>query len=157
MINLFGENVELITRLDIGCGKFKREGFTGVDSIDFGDNIVYDLEKGLPEEIKSGTIEYIIADNLLEHIGNLIVLMNDCYRVLKKDGLFEIIVPLFPTKGAIKDPTHVRFFIEESFDYFDKKWDYEKQPEYGIKKFTVVSKERIGEGDYIYLKVILKK
>ena len=171
MINLFGENVVAIRKLELGSGKFPREGFTGIDIIDFGNNIVWDLEKGLPSDIESNSVEEIVADNVLEHVKDLIQLMNDCNRVLVKGGTFEIIVPLFPTIGAIKDPTHVRFFVEESFDYFDKAWDYEKQPEYGIRKFNVVSKERIdpsdykvtedttfsGNGKYVYLKVILRK
>ena len=76
--------------------------------------------------------------------------MNDCHRVLKKGGTFEIKVPLFPSKDAIKDPMIVRYFSEDSFDYFDR---YSSLNEYGIRKYDVITKEM----DNNYMRIILQK
>ena len=143
-------------KLELGGGRFPQEGFVSLDLEKFTDStIVHNLEEGLP--LISEKVTEILADNVLEHINNLIPLMNQCHDVLEPGGLFKIIVPLFPTIGAIKDPTHVRFFIEESFDYFDQDWDYERQPDYGIKKWKVLLKTIEGDDDYKYITVFMKK
>jgi SAM-dependent methyltransferase len=56
--------------------------------------------------------------HVLEHIHNLIPLMNELHRVLKKNGLFQIRTPLYPHPQAFQDPTHVRCFTGETFKYF---------------------------------------
>ncbi len=148
-------------KLELWWGNFVTPWFINIDVCKFTpDTIIHDLNFWLPWDLESDTVEQIRADNVLEHIENLIPLMNDCWRVLKKWGTFEIIVPLFPTIWAIKDPTHVRFFIPESFDYFDKDWDYEKKPDYNLKLWTVKGKKIIDVSDcwnYKNIRVILTK
>ena len=112
----------------------------------------------MPDQIENNSLEQIVADNVLEHINNLIPLMNDCYDKMKPFGQFKIVVPLANTVGSIKDPTHVRQFLPESFDYFDLEWDYERQPDYGIKKWHVECSHQVDQDrDYKYLAVTLRK
>jgi len=67
----------------------------------------------------SGSIESIISHHCLEHIGDgFLPLMDECWRVLAPGGVFRIITPLFPSKAAVEDPDHKRYFMEESFDTF---------------------------------------
>lgn len=145
-------------KLDIGCGGFKRDGFIGVDIHPSAD-IQADLEKGLSDlDLDDCTVDEIWADNVLEHITNLIKLMNDIYYVLKPKGILNIRVPLANTTGSLKDPTHVRQFVPESFDYFDLAWDYERQPDYGIKKWNILPIVLEKEDDnYQYLRVTMVK
>ena len=63
----------------------------------------------------------IKAVHVLEHIDNIVKAMDECYRVLKSGGRFHIRVPLFPTTGAIADPTHKRYIVPETFRYFTDK------------------------------------
>ena len=44
--------------------------------------------------------------------------MNEVHRVLGEKGMVRIEVPVFPFWKAIADPTHVSFFVPETFDYF---------------------------------------
>ncbi len=67
---------------------------------------------------KDESFDSINAIHVLEHIPNIVKVMNEAWRVLKPDGQFNVRVPLFPTIGSISDPTHVRFFIVPTFDYF---------------------------------------
>lgn len=146
-------------KLDIGCGNFPREGFTGIDRCSNVDKDVFawNLEFGLPPYIKE-EVEVIWADNVLEHITNLIHLMNSCWTAMVPGGRMHIKVPLANTVGSLKDPTHVRQFVPESFDYFDLAWDYPRQPDYGIEKWKVIQKElEVESEDYKYLYVILEK
>lgn len=149
-------------KVDLGCGPYKKAGYIGVDLVAIqGVDEVVDLEKGvLP--FTSGTIEEINATNVLEHISNLVALMNDCYRVLVPGGKFFIEVPYYLSPTAIKDPTHVRFFNLESFDHFDLNWAYQQQWETGIKKWHVdsVGVKTITENDgyqYQSLLAVLRK
>jgi SAM-dependent methyltransferase len=144
-------------RIDLGCGPYKQEGWHGVDvrPLPAVDEVL-DLEQGIlpyPDE----SVEEYRASHVLEHIRNLIPLMNEVWRTLKPDGTFTIEVPLFPDVGAIKDPTHVRFFVPESFDYFDTAWNYSGQPDYGIRKYRVVYNCIAGDIPYRAVRVLLQK
>lgn len=144
-------------KLDIGCGHFPRDGFVGLDIVN-DDRVIYcNLEQDdLPFD--SWTVSEAVADNVLEHITNLIPLMNEINRVMMMGGLFTAIVPLANTVGSLKDPTHVRQFVLESFDYFDAAWDYPRQPDYGIKKWKILSKEVGGDSpEYQYITVVMEK
>lgn len=143
-------------QIELGCGKFPREGYQGIDVAEFYPGcIVHDLNQGLP--VLPEKVTAIWADNVLEHIDNLIGLMNACYDAMESGSLFHIRVPLANTVGALKDPTHVRHFIPESFDYFDLKWDYERQPDYGIKKWHVEKLEVEPINTYTQMYVVLRK
>jgi len=48
-----------------------------------------------------------------------IYFMNECYRVLKKDGVFLSMTPIYPYLGAFQDPTHVNIITVDTFtNYF---------------------------------------
>lgn len=107
-------------RLNIGCGYLNRkEGEIGLD-IDTAcrPDICGDVQD-LP--FKDESFDSIIATHVLEHIPNIVKMVNECWRALKPNGKFNIRVPLFPTIGSIADPSHVRFFIVPTFDYFTVK------------------------------------
>lgn len=69
---------------------------------------------GLPFE--DGSIESIVSHHCLEHIGaGFLPLIEEVYRVLKPGGIFRAITPLFPSRAAVDDPTHVRYFTETTW------------------------------------------
>lgn len=128
--------------VNLGCGdkEMKSEGdivWVNIDKGDYGFNVIRDIRNGLP--FCDNSVDYIIADNVLEHIEpneSFIYLMNECLRVLKPEAKFHILVPYWASKVMYKDPTHVRFFSEETFFFFckentwqygfDKRWEVEK-------------------------------
>lgn len=108
-------------KLNLGCGNRKMEDFINIDSKKIiNPNIVHDLEDGLPKQIKDNSVSYIYASNILEHIKNLIPLMEDIYRVCQNGATVEIYVPYYKSYHAFTDPTHVRFFTEDTFNYFSQ-------------------------------------
>ena len=58
----------------------------------------------------------------VDYAGNgrmpFIDLMNEVYRVLKKDGLFVASTPAFPSPKAFQDPTHVNYITRKTHEYF---------------------------------------
>lgn len=111
-------------KLNLGCGRQKKSGYVGVDItqyIDGNDNkmvdFVLDVEKDkLPFE--DNALDEILADNVFEHLGDgFIHCLNECHRVLSKNGILTGCVPMAGTRVDFMDITHKRHFILESFDY----------------------------------------
>jgi len=52
----------------------------------------------------------------------LFAFMDECYRILKPDAWMHVIVPSGRSNRAFQDPTHRRFFVQETFAYFWADW-----------------------------------
>jgi predicted SAM-dependent methyltransferase len=78
--------------LEIGSGDKKgKNGWVTVDL--HGSDIIHDLKKGIP--LFDNSVDEIYASHVLEHISfkDLIVLLDEIYRVLKLNGKFSVCVP----------------------------------------------------------------
>lgn len=118
--------------VDIGCGSRKIEGAIGIDGIHQpGVNIVCNFEQALP--LKTNSVDILHASHLLEHIQNLVQLMEEVYRVCKPKGQVHITVPYFTSRGAFRDPTHVRYLSEETFIYFQNPTPYKIRTDFQIQ------------------------
>lgn len=130
---------EFGVRLDLGCGRYPAAGFTGVDKFSVvNPDIVCDFEvEQLPFD--DGTVSEIRASQVFEHISDLNTVMTECHRLLAKTGKLVIEVPYWSSEGAFRDPTHVRFFSEKSFEY----WKPESECAYyaGCAPFKVLTVE----------------
>jgi ubiquinone/menaquinone biosynthesis C-methylase UbiE len=102
--------------VELGSGIERKSGYIGIDKEDYGQEYVRDVEKGLPFDDNS--VDNIFAQHLLEHIVDLQFVMEEIWRVLKPNGILEVVVPHQDSPSALKDPTHIRLFNEYSFDYW---------------------------------------
>jgi hypothetical protein len=68
--------------------------------------------------VEKGMVTEIIANDVLEHIPDLVAAMTNCRDLLKRGGEMHIHVPYDLSLGAWQDPTHVRAFNENSFLYY---------------------------------------
>jgi predicted SAM-dependent methyltransferase len=78
--------------LELGSGA--KKGQNGWITIDLtGADIAHDLRKGIP--FASDSVDRIYTSHMLEHIPfkELLVFLDECYRVLKKDGELSVCVP----------------------------------------------------------------
>ena len=121
-------------KLDLGCGRKKKDGFMGIDKYDFtsfyrkDEFICADITETL--SFNNESIDEIFADQLIEHIpkDKFIGFMNECWRILKVDAKFEIIFPPAidylekPNRDFYTDPTHVNSLLWGSFCVFSKKY-----------------------------------
>lgn len=119
-------------RIQLGGGAQRKEGFLNIDILPLGSvDIVADIEKGIP--LPDNSVIEVSADYLLEHIRDTSALMRELYRVCKSDATLHIKVPYFKSTAAFKDPTHVAFFTERTFEYFDRRYVEEGAlPEYNL-------------------------
>jgi len=69
-------------------------------------------------EIKPRMFETILANDVLEHIPDLVTAMTNCKELLQVGGEMRIHVPYDLSYGAWQDPTHVRAFNEKSWLYY---------------------------------------
>ena len=136
--------------LDIGCGLkpkhlFQAKTVYGIDLHEDLDRNIYKVRLGyetLPFDDNS--FDYITAYDLLEHIpryGNtpdetnspFIFLMNEIYRILKKDGLFLSFTPVYPYLAAFQDPTHNNIMTVDTLMLYFTNQKYSIAEHYGIK------------------------
>lgn len=116
-------------KLNLGSGKDWRKDYLNADIQDSKNpdwvvdiskihwNEVIDTRLGT-FKIEKGMFSEIIANDVLEHIPDLVAAMTNCKDLLCKGGEFHIHVPYDLSLGAWQDPTHVRAFNENSWLYY---------------------------------------
>ena len=135
-------------KLDIGCGKIKRDGFTGLDIADFGQGIVWNVLEGIP--VEDSSVEEIICYHLLEHInwGQLRAVIFEMYRVCKTGAKIHIRTPHGDSDNAYK-LTHVSFWNEKIINGIEASCVGST-----ICNFKILKNERVGEELHAILEVI---
>jgi predicted SAM-dependent methyltransferase len=139
--------------LDLGCGNRKRAGAIGIDKNPATcADIVHDLNT-FPYPFEESTFDAVYVDNVLEHLEDVIAVMEELHRITKPGGIVKVIVPYFRAKWAFIDPTHRHFFTIDSFSYFDPSHVHHKLYNYSKATFTV---ERIAFNEDITHNGILR-
>lgn len=108
-------------RLNLGSGKHVKEGFDGVDIIDYGQKYILDLRKGLPI-FKDSSVSEIFCQHFIEHIDqdSIYKLLEECTRVMKSGAIMHIVVPHKDNPKAYI-LWHKTFFTEETFKDLETK------------------------------------
>jgi SAM-dependent methyltransferase len=105
-------------KLDVGCGKYKVPGSIGLDWIGSTDaDVVCDLTK-FPWPLEASSFDEVFAHNILEHLNETVATIEEIHRVAKSGAILHIRTPHFASLESWEDPTHVKHFAMESFDYF---------------------------------------
>ena len=110
-------------KLNLGAGKTKMEGFLGVDSRDFGQDIVADLRDTWKWEDDS--VDEVHASHFIEHLTapERIHFVNELYRVLKPGAKATVITPHWASNRAYGDLTHQWPPVSEMwFYYLSREW-----------------------------------
>lgn len=119
-------------KLDLGCGKNKKEGFYGVDSLEFeGVDLVFDLREPWPWEDES--VDEAHASHFIEHLTwpERVHFFNELYRVLKPNGKAMVILPHWASSRYYGDPTHKEPMSEFAFYYLNANWRKDNAPHCG--------------------------
>jgi ubiquinone/menaquinone biosynthesis C-methylase UbiE len=115
---------KMFLKLDLGCGKTKKEGFHGVDVKKFdGVDTVFDLRKAWPW--KNNSVQEVHCSHFIEHLTGTerVHFVNELYRVLIPDGKATIIAPHWASCRAYGDYTHQWPPVSEFwFYYLSKAW-----------------------------------
>jgi len=155
-VKLTPEQLRNGIKLNLGCGVVKMGGFINLDKADVGQEILWDLEEGIP--LPDDSVVEVYAKQTLEHIHDIIFVMNEIWRVCKDGAMVYITVPHSETPQAWQDPTHVRAFNEYSWDYFTKGGQAHLRDLYGIEcNFKVAKMERRGWSLIVFLQAVKKE
>ena len=133
-------------KLDLACGQHLKEGFEGVDLYGSVAKHKVDLLK-FPWPWADNSVDELHCSHFLEHVparevetrdlhgtvvttqhahflgqDMLFAVMDECWRILKPDAWMTVVVPSGRSNRAFWDPTHRRFFMQETFLYFAHEW-----------------------------------
>ncbi len=119
------------TRIHLGSGKDYKPGWLNLDVVDRAQpDLLLDLAAPMEFPVRrssetvgevlleEGSADVIHANNVLEHVPDLVNLMSNGLRLLKTGGEFQIEVPYERALTAWQDPTHVRALNENSWIYY---------------------------------------
>lgn len=104
--------------LNVGSGIQLMDGAINLDKANA--DVDFDLETCAHDAMpfESDYFDELHASHVLEHITNILPLMQELHRVAKQNAIFHIRVPHGASAIAFEDPTHVRQFFQNSWLYF---------------------------------------
>ena len=106
-------------KINLGCGKRKLNGFLNCDNRkEVKADLIFDCGKPLP--FKDNSVDEITAIDLIEHLERkeVLLLMNEIYRILKPNGKFYHRTPSCEGRGAWQDPTHKSAWNINTWRYY---------------------------------------
>lgn len=133
-MNAVVESIPLF-KLDLGCGKNKKEGFLGVDRRSFpGVDVVQELTA--PWQWADSTVEEVHMSHTLEHFTGKerVHVFNELWRVLVPGGKATIITPHWASNRAYGDFTHQWPPVSEMLYYYlSRDWRRDNAPDNDIE------------------------
>jgi SAM-dependent methyltransferase len=103
--------------LHAGAGRRKIVGAVTLD-IDPGlaPDVVWDLDQ-FPYPFPDDTFDIVVCEHVIEHLQNVIGVMEELHRVSRPGGRVWVRVPHFSSLNFNTDPTHMHAFSSRSFNY----------------------------------------
>ncbi len=116
--------------LDVGCGINKYPGSIGLDrNRNTHADVIADLDQ-FPFPLRDNSFREIRAIHVIEHVGDVIRLMEEFHRLLAPGGQAFIVTPHYTDYSSFCDPTHrwhlnsfsLRYFGEDNggFGYYSR-------------------------------------
>ncbi|MEK4418457.1 MULTISPECIES: class I SAM-dependent methyltransferase [Bacillus] len=132
-------------KLHLGCGRTILKGWINLDMMPMeGVDVIADLNqcKVEPLPFEDNSVDEFFASHVLEHIHNLLDLMEELHRIAKANATMICHVPYGSSDDAFEDPTHIRQFFLNSFSYCSQPsyWraDYGYKGDWSIEKITLI-------------------
>lgn len=107
-------------KLELGCGKAPTPGYLHHDRVRHAQfvDFAHDLDR-LPWPWRDASCTEILGLDVFEHLHLMPEQwMRECHRILADGGTLRLRVPMFGSPWHVIDPTHVRGFHPQNFDYF---------------------------------------
>ena len=127
-------------KLNLGAGNDLRPDHVNHDIVALpGIAVVHDLNR-YPWPWADGSVDEILARDLLEHLDDFMAAMEEMHRILKPGGIARVKVPYWNSWCRHADPTHKRGFHELTFHFFDPASPYCQERHYYTKaRFSILS------------------
>jgi len=123
--------------LNLGCGADTISGAINIDIVkNKGVNIVHNLNK-IPYPFKPNKIDVIYITDTFFLLNDPVSLMNEFYRILKKNGKLVITNAYFRSKFAYVDPYTKSFYTVHSFDFYSQSSLTAKKYKYSNCSFSI--------------------
>lgn len=107
-------------KLNIGCGKVIKPGYTNVDIIKGeGVDMIHDLDK-TPYPFKDNSADEIIANDIIEHLHYPEGMVRECHRIAKPGAKVYIVTSHFASPCAWRDITHRQTYSYFSFCTYER-------------------------------------
>ncbi|MGA9332872.1 MAG: methyltransferase domain-containing protein [Rudaea sp.] len=143
-------------RLNAGCGRTALAGWINLDWKQLpGVDVVADLNScaATPLPFDDDAIDEILLSHVIEHIPNILPMMQELHRIAKPGARAWIRVPYGNSDDAWEDPTHVRPCFPGSFGYFSQPYywraDYGYRGDWQPKNITLQIPANLAHGDPI--------
>lgn len=117
-------------KMHLCCGPQLMKGWVNVDAVDFGQEIVADIEKPWSFAADGSASEIYCKDGF-EHVESVEHFLGEAARILKNGGILTIWVPHFKNPSAYR-MTHRRLLSWSYFHAFP-------EPHDAVKNLRVVS------------------
>jgi len=98
-------------KLNLGCGWDKKDGYDNFDEDDFDLNV-------FPYPIKDKTYDFILFQNVIEHLDYPYKVLKELHRILRKDGVIKITCSHHNDESAYASFQHKHYFNEWVFKDF---------------------------------------
>jgi predicted SAM-dependent methyltransferase len=140
-------------KLNVGCGFDLKEGYINLDVVDYGGNMIHDLNS-VPYPFEDNTFDEIFCSHILEHVNNFHSTISEIYRILKPGGILVVYAPFFLNTKYFGEPDHKIPFSIRTFDNYEyignrklkfyEKWKLNHRTNYkGKASFEVLEKRFI--------------
>lgn len=140
------EDWTVFRSLNLGCGNKDYPNCVNVDLREtFITHFLWDLNV-TPYPFPDNRFICVYAQDIIEHLDNIIPVMNEIHRILEPEGKVHIRTAAWDTAQSYNDPTHKHWFTPDSFDFFDPNtvWG-QKYLHYTPHKYTVLVKRKSGD------------
>lgn len=139
-------------KLMLAAGQTRRDGFTHHDRLPGpGIDVAHDLNV-FPWPWADESWDYIEFTDCIEHLkGDLVAVMDELHRILRPHGYVYIHTAQVGSWQLFTDPTHVRGFTLESFDYFDPERLWGKSYPYSERKWKLITATDDDRGGLIFV------
>lgn len=105
-------------KLNIGCGYDIKPDYINLDVVDYGGNIIHDMNS-FPYPFEDNYFDEIYASHILEHLENFNKVITELYRILKPNGILIVFAPFFLNTKYFGDPDHKIPFSIRTFDNYE--------------------------------------
>lgn len=123
-------------KLVVGCGH--RGQGVNIVRLDISPkvqpDVVWDLNQ-VPYPFENSKFCEIECFDVIEHLNNIPIVIEEFHRILKSNGILKITTPHFSSANSYIDPTHKFHLSYFSFDYFSENHNlsYYSEARYSIQ------------------------
>lgn len=105
--------------LEIGAGMIRRvpHAITLDCNPLVSPDVLHELDV-FPYPFPANSFDIVIAEHVLEHLRDVVHVIEELHRIVVPGGLLLVEVPHFSSANFHTDPTHRHAFSSRSFDYF---------------------------------------